>query len=336
MAELRSGVEDAVGAGRLGRVLAAYPGIGSAEILRDGLSPNSLTCAFRCAAGDFVAKGTRAGRKAPGWLAREHEVMLHAAAAGSPVPRPLVTSGGSTIVTQDGVEWALYETGLGEDRYQAASVFEPFRTLAEAFSAGAALARLHLALGELALPARPFLGPVAQCELVFSPDPARAVERLCRGTPALPDFQDAIAMFGALRPAGAPPPPAVIHGDWIKRNLFFDGPDVSAILDFDLCNRGPRVFDLALAISAAAYPWPLLQAGREPHVAQGERLQAGYESVRPLSAAERRLLPAMVPVCRFEFHLSLALDALGRGDQTQAAWFWNGQVASLRWWYDRR
>jgi Ser/Thr protein kinase RdoA (MazF antagonist) len=344
MAELRPGVEDLVGPARLGRVLAAYPAIGPFEILRDGLSPNSLACAFRTAAGDFVAKGTRPGRKAPGWLAREHQVMRHAAAAGLPVPQPLSSAGGSTIATLDGVDWAVFDAARGEDRYKEASVFEPFETPEEAFSAGAALARLHLALRDFELPARPFFGPVAQCELVFSRDLERDFDRLCQVAagkmPALPGSPEALRLFAAMRPGGAtfgvPPASGVIHGDWIKRNLFFDGSDVAAILDFDLCNRGPWVFDLALAISALAYPWPPLQAGREPHVTQGERLQAGYEAVRALTAAERQLLPALLPVCRFEFHLSLALDALGHGDEAQAKWFWDGQVASLRWWYDRR
>jgi len=416
VAELRPGVQDAVAPAVATRVLASWPDLGEPRaIVRNGMSANSLACLVECAGGRFALKGTRPGRKAAGWLTREHEAMRVAAAAGLPVPAPLASAAGTTVVAQDGVEWAVYPEAAGVDRYGEASVFAPFDTDAEAFSAGAMLARLHLALADLAWPARPFVGPVAQCDLAFSPDLHRDFRELCRaaagGTPALPGqagglpgaggtadsaarmaqrlsaagteacatdtaggaglragrdageksckrrqevlgagegipglagelpgVTEALRMFDALRPGTAAilPAPRVIHGDWIKRNLFFAGDQVAAILDFDLCNRGYRVFDLALAVSALAYPWPLLAGGGAPHAAQGERLVEGYESVRPLDAAERALLPALLPVCRFEYHLSLALSALAAGDPAQARWFWEGQIASLRWWYDRR
>ena len=328
MAELRSGHGDAVAAEVLTAVVACYPDIGPGppRILRNALSPNSAACVFEAGGSRYFAKGAYPARKTADWLAREHEVAAIAADAGLPVPRILRNVSGSTVTPGAKLLWAISEGAAGEDRYKEASVFEPFETLAEAEAAGHMLARFHLALADHDFPQRPFVGPVAQYGLLD-------VE-----TPEIPldGWEEARELFRTLRVREIPESRRVIHGDWIKRNLFWDREDIAAILDFDLVNRGAWVFDLALAINALAYPWPFLAAGGEPHVAQGQAIRAGYESIRPLAEAEAAVLPPLIATCRFEYHLSWALTALREGDMKQAGWFWDGQVASLRWWYNHR
>jgi Ser/Thr protein kinase RdoA (MazF antagonist) len=328
MAELRSGDSDAVAADVLAAVVASYPEIGPGrlQIVRNALSPNSAACVFEAGGCRYFAKGSFPERKTADWLAREHAVAASAAEAGLPVPRIIRNAAGTTVTEIGGLRWTVSETAAGEDRYKDASVFEPFRTLGEAEAAGRMLAKFHLALKGHDLPQRPFVGPVAQygflqLESLEIPHPEWNESRELFRKLSVPDIPDALR---------------VIHGDWIKRNLFWEGDEISAILDFDLVNRGAWVFDLALAINALAYPWPLLKAGGEPHVAQGHALRKGYEAIRPLGEAEAAMLPALTATCRFEYHLSLALTALREGDAKQAAWFWDGQVASLRWWYNHR
>lgn len=353
MAELRPGPQDAVGIVLLKTVARAYPGLGEPQrIVRDAVSANSAGCLFDTPSGRYFAKGVLPAMKALPWVAEEHRIIRFLVQAGYPTPRVLVNDRGTTVTPAAGRLWAVYAAADGEDRYSGASVFEPFAADEDAAAAGRALARLHLALEAFPRPRRrPFVGPVAQCELPWAKDVRAALERLVQTQPGMweflvaqRDFDEALEMFGALRqpllalgssPEEAGLPIGLIHGDWIKRNLFFRGHEVSAIVDFDLCNMGPWVFDLALALSAAAYPWPLLQSGAPPHAEQGERLRLGYEEVRPLSASEREALWPLTALGRFEYHVSLAATALGRGDRPQAEWFWGGQVTTLRWWYNR-
>lgn len=353
MAELRPGPQDAVAERSLEAVALAYPGLGAPErIVRNAVSANSAGCLFDTHSGRYFAKGVLPSVKAMPWVAEEHRIIRHLVQAGFPTPRVLVNDRGSTVTPGGGRLWAVYAAAEGEDRYAGSSVFEPFQSDEDAEAAGRALARLHLALSDFPQPRRrPFLGPVAQCELAWAKDPREALRRLVSQQPGMweflagrPDFEEALAMFGELRrpllALGASAEEAglasaLIHGDWIKRNMFFRDHEVAAIVDFDLCNLAPLAFDLALALSAASYPWPLLQGGAEPHAAQGERLVRGYGSARPLSVAERAALRPLTAIGRFEYHVSLAATALARGDRPQAEWFWGGQVTTLRWWYNR-
>jgi len=41
---------------------------------------------------------------------------------------------------------------------------------------------------------------------------------------------------------------------FIKRNLFFAGDRVTAVIDFDLCNLAPRLYDLCLSLQPVAFP----------------------------------------------------------------------------------
>ncbi len=359
MAELRPGPQDAVVPEVLAAVARAYPGLGQpGRIVRNAVSANSAGCLFETHAGRFFAKGVLPSVKALPWVAEEHRIIRHLVQAGFPTPRVLVNDRGSTVTPSGGRLWAVFAAAEGEDRYSDASVFDPFGSAQEAEAAGRALARLHLALADFPGPRRrPFVGPVAQCELAWSKDPRAALGRLVASQPGMwdflcarPDFEAALEMFDALRgpllalgasATEAGLPAGLIHGDWIKRNMFFSGDEVTAIVDFDLCNLAPLVFDLALAISAAAYPWPLLREGGEtlqggtPHSGQAASMQAGYSAVRPLSETEIAALVPLIAIGRFEYHVSLAGTALGKADPQQAEWFWNGQVTTLRWWYNR-
>ncbi|MBI6546847.1 MAG: phosphotransferase [Cyanobacteria bacterium NC_groundwater_1444_Ag_S-0.65um_54_12] len=347
MAEILPGPKDAVAPELLGRLAARYPGLGTIRrILRNATSANSLGCLFATSLGEFFLKGLSPSKRLPAELLQEHRIVQHLCRHNFPTPPILANAAGETLTQESGYFWTIYHAAAGEDRYCHSSVFAPFDALAEVHSAGATLARFHLALSDLpALPPRPFQGIVARYELAWAEDLHQEIAGLLANRPPAwdflvnsPDFIEALRLFDRLR-EGLPDRRSrmilahgLIHGDWIKRNLFFKDNEVSAVIDIELCNWAPLAYDLALAISAAAFPWQSLLAGEPPRLADAAVMQAGYESVRKLSPAEAQSLPVLLATCRFEFHLALLALAAERGDLAQAAWYWEGQLSMLRWW----
>ena len=315
-------------------------------ISRMAAGPNSEVCLFSTTAGSFCAKGRDPARRSGAWIEREYRLICHLVDHGFPTPPMLALKAGGSAALRHGKLWSVYQQASGEDRYGEASVFAPFETAAEVRSAGAMLARFHLAAADF--PERldaPGTGLSARYELVFATDLRRALADRLAARPVLAAFLDrqanwdrAVGRFESLRqPLRAISPDGlvrkVVHGDWIKRNLFFAGTDVAAAIDFDLAQDGLLVHDLALAIAAAAYPWDRMADGVQLEHALAMR--QGYESIRPLTASEARLLPAVLATCRFEFHLSLIEDLLLRDQADRAAWVLAGQASYLDWWQDR-
>ncbi len=77
------------------------------------------------------------------------------------------------------------------------------------------------------------------------------------------------------------------HGDWMHGNTLLAGDGNLAILDFDYCGYGWRIYDLATFI------WSQIYDGFTFDWSKGEiyrALLAGYEAERPLAAAERSAL----------------------------------------------
>ncbi len=312
-------------------------------ISRSTAGPNSEICLFSTAAGSFCAKGRDPARRPAGWIERERRIVGHLLEHGFATPPMLGLKAGGASILRHGRLWSLYRQAAGEDRYGEASVFAPFETEAEVRSAGAMLARFHVAMADF--PERleaPGIGLSARYQLAFATDLRQALAGWLATRPVLAAFLDrhadwelAVARFESLRqPLRALSPDGlvggVVHGDWIKRNLFFAGSEVVAAIDFDLAQDGFFVYDLALAITAAAYPWAELADG--VNVDHARALRQGYESVRPLTGAEARLLPAVLATCRFEFHLCLVEDLLQHDEADRAAWVLAGEASYLEWW----
>jgi Ser/Thr protein kinase RdoA (MazF antagonist) len=110
--------------------------------------------------------------------------------------------------------------------------------------------------------------------------------------------------------------PLWTHNDLHPSNLFWSNSDstahVAAIIDFGLSDRTNAVHDIAHAIERSIIEWlALVQQPDEPkrvtvHFDHLSALLDGYESVRPLSHAERSALAPMVALCHAEFALSEA------------------------------
>ena len=219
-------------------------------------------------------------------------LLDHLAARGCPVPR--------TIHDRDG---ALYRR-IGEkcvaliEFLPGVSVGDP--TPAQARAVGAALAQMHLAAADFAGSRHNDLGIATSASVLIS----------CGGDALAqidPDLRRMIGIAADLTqrwPQGLPT--AVIHSDLFPDNVLMRGDEVSALIDFYFACTDAQAYDLAVTHAA----WTFSADGRSFNRAVGDALLVGYESVRPLTGAERTALPVLAEGACLRFISSRAQDWL--------------------------
>src|SRR5206468_7420362 len=86
-------------------------------------------------------------------------------------------------------------------------------------------------------------------------------------------------------------PQAPLHGDWQTNNLFFQGDEVSGIIDFHQADYGPRLLDLAVAVERNCFFWNRISAGDDAAFDLGHAaaLVGAYDAAAPLMPDERAL-----------------------------------------------
>ncbi|WP_274572187.1 homoserine kinase [Neisseria leonii] len=106
----------------------------------------------------------------------------------------------------------------------------------------------------------------------------------------------------AARPDSALPR-GIIHADLFKDNVLLDGENVAGFIDFYYACNGSFIYDLAIALN----DWARTAENTiNPQLAAA--LIRGYESVRPLEAAERAYLPTARRAGCIRFWVSRLLD----------------------------
>ncbi len=219
-------------------------------------------------------------------------LLDHLSAGGCPVPRTIHDREGAAFRMLDGKAVALIEflPGLSPDS----------PSLAQARAVGEALARMHLA-------ARDF--PLQRANPL---DPAASARTLARcGSAELaridPDLPRAVALAGQVRDVWpADLPTGVIHSDLFPDNVLMLGARVTGMIDFYFSCADAAAYDLAVTHAA----WSFDKAGGEHRPIIGQALVEGYESVRPLEAAERAALPLLARGACLRFVASRAEDWL--------------------------
>jgi Ser/Thr protein kinase RdoA (MazF antagonist) len=334
-----------IAAEHLQAAIPHFRGIGEwVGVVRNGLSINAPACLFETTEGVWFAKLESLTDRSESDLATEHRIVNALDKQGFPVPAVMHSDDDRTWRRQGDQALVISEIAKGEDRYGDVTVFAPFRNPMEAWHAGACLARLHTMAPTLPrAAARPWLGMTAQCQLIQDRDAETVLARWRVQQPAVahrlapPDVQTRFARYLQTY-LGLPAeccerwPMGVIHGDFIKRNLFWEGDDVAAVIDFGLWNIGFWAFDVALALLPCAFDWPELLAGRgEMRHEHFRAMLEGYEAVRPMSDGERAGLLDLIPVARLEFYLGIVAQALEQGDTAKADQFWHLLNATMDW-----
>jgi homoserine kinase type II len=164
---------------------------------------------------------------------------------------------------------------------------------------GDALARMHLAGADFAPTRANALGPAAWGTLLDKCRPrADAVQ-----SGLAVELDTALSRLLAAWPAALPR--GHIHADLFPDNVFFLDGRLSGLIDFYFACTDLLAYDVAVCLNAWCF---------DPDFAFnatcGRALLAGYNSVRPLSEAERAALPVLAQGAAMRFLLTRLYDWL--------------------------
>ncbi len=222
----------------------------------------------------------------------------HLAGQGFPCPEPVSARDGAALRTLEGRPAVIvtFLDGLSPRRPSAP----------QCRAIGAALARMHGALGGFARFRENALGPEAWTRLWQGrEDDAEALQRGLSDT-----IRAAFAGIGASRPGWDGLPEGTIHADLFPDNAFFLGDSVSGVIDFYFACTGALAYDLAVCLNAWAFDeGNAADASRlEYNFSKGAALIAGYQSVRALTDAERAAMPGLCLGAAMRFFLTRLAD----------------------------
>jgi homoserine kinase type II len=170
---------------------------------------------------------------------------------------------------------------------------------AQCRAVGAALGGLHNALANHEGHRPNSLGPADWVRL-FEPEIAQVAEALEPNLHALIDSD--LAAIAQDWPQSLPT--GVIHADLFPDNVLFLRNEVSGLIDFYFACTDILAYDLAVMLNA----WCFEPSGREFDLIKGRSLISGYESIRPLSALERKAIPILARGAALRFFLTRLID----------------------------
>ena len=219
-------------------------------------------------------------------------LMKHLAQAGIPVPDPQAdTKTGDILLQVQGKPAAIV------NKLRGGSQLAP--QVAHCQSLGAVLAQMHLAGQDYPrqqpnLRGLPWWNETVPVVLPHLDAPAA---ELLKSELAYQNHIAASSAYTAL-PRGA------VHADLFRDNAMFDGDTLTGIFDFYFAGTDTWLFDIAVVIN----DWCIDLASGEMDQPRADALLAAYQAVRPLTAAERQLLPAMLRAGALRFWISRLWD----------------------------
>jgi homoserine kinase type II len=218
-------------------------------------------------------------------------LMKHLAHGGIPVPDPCADASGDILHTVCGKPAAVVNKLRGKSQLAPQAV--------HCAAVGGMLARMHLAGRDFErrqpnLRGLPWWNDTVPLVL---PHIGAQQAALLRAELAYQNHVAAGAAYAAL-------PRGPVHADLFRDNVMFDGEELTGFFDFYFAGVDTFLFDLAVCLN----DWciDLLTGQHDPDRAT-QMLQA-YQAVRPLTAAERELLPAMLRAGALRFWISRLWD----------------------------
>ena len=219
------------------------------------------------------------------------QLMKHLAGAGIPVPDPQADAQGRILHSVCGKPAALVNRLRGRSQLAPQAV--------HCAAVGDMLARMHLvgrsfALQQPNLRALPWWNATAP---VVLPHLDAAQAALLQSEL---DWQNRVAQsadFAAL-------PRGPVHADLFRDNVMFDGEALTGFFDFYFAGVDSWLFDLAVALNDWCIDLPTGAHDAE----RASAFLRGYQAVRPLEDAERRLLPELARAGALRFWISRLWD----------------------------
>ena len=218
-------------------------------------------------------------------------LMQHLAKRGIPVPLPASDAEGEILFTLCGKPGAVVEKLRGSSQLQPQAV--------HCSAVGSTLARMHLVGQDFNreqpnLRGLPWWNEVAP--LVY-PHLNEEQTELLGSELAYQNHVAAGSAYAAL-------PRGPIHADLFRDNAMFDGETLTGFFDFYFAGNDSWLFDLAVCLN----DWCVDQASGALDLTRASAFIDAYQSVRPLQAAERELLPAILRAAALRFWISRLWD----------------------------
>ena len=223
-------------------------------------------------------------------------LMKHLAGKGIPVPEPAADDQGEVMHRLLGKPAAVV------DKLRGHSELAPTAQHCEAV--GAMLARMHLAGRDFAMEQPNLRGLTWWNETVpvVLPHLEDSQRQLIQAELA---FQNHVA----ATPAYTAMPRGPVHADLFRDNVMFEDGALTGFFDFYFAGNDSFLFDLAVCLNDWAVTHSADTATDGQHRPdQAQAMFAAYQRVRPLTAAERALLPAMLRAAALRFWLSRLWD----------------------------
>ncbi len=218
-------------------------------------------------------------------------LMKHLAQHGIPVPDPAADAGGRIL------HRVCDKPAAVVNRLRGHSVLAP--QASHCAAVGAMLARMHLA-GRDYERSQPNLRGLAwwnETVPVVLPYLQADQAALLRAELA---YQNHVAASSACRALPGGP----IHADLFRDNVLFENDALTGFFDFYFAGMDSWLFDIAVCMN----DWCVDLSTGAHDTARAAALLHAYASVRPLSAAERQLLPAMARAGALRFWISRLWD----------------------------
>ena len=222
-------------------------------------------------------------------------LMKHLALRGIPVPDPAANRDGDILHRLHGKPAAVVNRLRGKSELQPTTI--------HCAAVGTMLAQMHLAGQDYARQQPNLRGLAWWNETVplVLPHLTAAQTRLIQAELAYQNHVAASSVYAAL-------PRGPVHADLFRDNVMFDGlyeaPELTGFFDFYFAGVDTWVFDIAVCLN----DWCIHLDTGQSDVARSAALLQAYAAVRPLTAAERQLLPAMLRAAALRFWTSRLWD----------------------------
>lgn len=218
-------------------------------------------------------------------------LMKHLAQRGVPVPNPVANADGDVLHTVNGKPAAVVNKLAGQSQLQPQAV--------HAAAVGQMLAQMHLAGADFNrhqpnLRGLPWWNETAA---LVTPHLSEPQAQLLRSELAYQNHVAASAAYAAL-------PRGPVHADLFRDNVMFEGERLTGFFDFYFAGVDAWLFDLAVCLN----DWCIDLSTGEHHAERAQAMLTAYGQVRPLTAAERLLLPAMLRAGALRFWVSRLWD----------------------------
>jgi homoserine kinase type II len=218
-------------------------------------------------------------------------LMKHLAQRGIPVPDPQANKQGDILLSVLGKPAAVVNRLKGKSQLQPSA--------AHCAAVGDMLARMHIAGRDYGR-AQPNLRSLPwwnDTVPVVLPYLTASQAALIQSELALQNHMQASAAYAAL-------PRGPVHADLFRDNVMFDGDTLTGFFDFYFAGVDTWLFDIAVSLN----DWCIDLASGQRDAARETAMLQAYAAVRPLSAAERQLLPVMLRAGALRFWISRLWD----------------------------